>query len=66
MKAHTHYLWFNHESSVRRSSTSPTEVEKQVEVSKVREGIVLVSAMHISAPLSSLNDHESGLWDATS
>ena len=30
-------------------------------VSRVREGIVLVSAMHISASVF-VNDHESGLW----
>ena len=38
------------------------DVAQQVEVSKVREGIVLVSAMHISASVF-VNDHESGLWE---
>src|SRR5712664_2551208 len=61
MKAHTHYLWFN--TKRRQEIIDITdEVVKQVEVSKVREGIALVSAMHISASVF-VNDHESGLWD---
>ena len=34
---------------------------EQVAASGVREGLVLVSAMHISASVF-VNDHESGLW----
>src|SRR2546425_12496376 len=61
MKAQTHYLWFN--TKRRQEIIDITEeVAGQVEVSKVREGIVLVSAMHISASVF-VNDHESGLWD---
>jgi thiamine phosphate synthase YjbQ (UPF0047 family) len=57
---HTHYLWF--ETKTRREIIDITEpVAEQVKVSRVREGMVLVSAMHISASVFD-NDHESGLW----
>jgi len=58
MKAHTHYLWFN--TKRRQEIIDITdEVATQVETSTVREGLVLVSAMHISASVF-VNDHESG------
>src|SRR5260370_19143717 len=61
MKAQTHYLLFN--TKRRQEIIDITdEVAGQVEQSGVREGIVLVSAMHISASVF-VNDHESGLWD---
>src|ERR1043166_5342904 len=61
MKSHTHYLWFN--TKHRQEIIDITdEVVKVVEGSEVREGFVLVSAMHISASVF-VNDHESGLWD---
>ena len=61
MKAHTDYLWFN--TKRRQEIIDITaEVEKAVEVSKVVEGMALVSAMHISASVF-VNDHESGLWE---
>ena len=48
MPTHTHYLWF--ETKRRQEIIDITDqVETQVEASRVREGIVLVSAMHISA-----------------
>lgn len=60
MKSHTHYLWFNTKS--RQEIIDITEqVEEQVRASGVTEGMVLVSAMHISASVF-VNDHESGLW----
>jgi secondary thiamine-phosphate synthase enzyme len=60
MTTHTHYLWF--ETKRRQEIIDITdEVGEQVRVSKVLEGIVLVSAMHISASVF-VNDHESGLW----
>jgi secondary thiamine-phosphate synthase enzyme len=60
MKSHTHYLWFD--TTQRQEIIDITdEVEKQVASSGVREGMVLVSAMHISASVF-VNDHESGLW----
>ena len=60
MTTHTHYLWF--ETKRRQEIIDITdEVEQQVRGSGVREGFVLVSAMHISASVF-VNDHESGLW----
>ncbi|HXV90038.1 MAG TPA: secondary thiamine-phosphate synthase enzyme YjbQ [Gemmatimonadales bacterium] len=60
MKSHTHYLWF--ETRQRQEIIDITaEVEAEVKKSGVREGFVLVSAMHISASVF-VNDHESGLW----
>jgi secondary thiamine-phosphate synthase enzyme len=60
MKSHTHYLWFN--TKQRQEIIDITDsVEEQVRVSGVAEGLVLVSAMHISASVF-VNDHESGLW----
>ena len=60
MKTHTTYLTFN--TKHRQEIIDITdEVEQQVKLSRVREGFVLVSAMHISASVF-VNDHESGLW----
>ena len=60
MPAHTHYLWF--ETKKRQEIIDITDqVAEQVRASGVGEGMVLVSAMHISASVF-VNDHESGLW----
>ena len=60
MKSRTHYLWFN--TKQRQEIIDITEeVAGQVEESRVAEGLVLVSAMHITASVF-VNDHESGLW----
>ncbi len=60
MKTLTHYLWFT--TKQRQEILDITdEVEAQVAKSGVKEGMVLVSAMHISASVF-VNDHESGLW----
>ena len=60
MKSLTHYLWFT--TKQRQEIIDITEaVAGQVAKSGVREGLVLVSAMHISASVF-VNDHESGLW----
>jgi secondary thiamine-phosphate synthase enzyme len=60
MASHTHYLWF--ETKRRQEIIDITDaVAEQVRVSRIREGLVLVSAMHISASVF-VNDHESGLW----
>jgi secondary thiamine-phosphate synthase enzyme len=60
MKAHTEYRTFN--TQARREFVRITEnVQAAVDESGVREGMVLVSAMHISASVF-VNDHESGLW----
>jgi len=60
MSAHTHYLWFN--TTKRQEIIDITaQVEEQLGNSGIREGLALVSAMHISASVF-VNDHESGLW----
>jgi len=60
MKSHTHYLWFT--TRQRQEIIDITdEVAAQVAKSAVKEGFVLVSAMHITASVF-VNDHESGLW----
>jgi secondary thiamine-phosphate synthase enzyme len=59
MRAHTDYLWFN--TKTRQEFIRITdEVERIVSDSGVREGVVLVSAMHITAGVY-VNDWEDGL-----
>ncbi|MBE3581282.1 MAG: YjbQ family protein [Thermoanaerobacteraceae bacterium] len=59
MKSYTKYLWFNTER--RREYINITgEVEKAVEESGIQEGMVLVSAMHITAGVY-VNDDEPGI-----
>lgn len=59
MKVHTDYLWFN--TKKRREMIRITdEVAAIVKKSGVQEGMVLVSAMHITAGVY-VNDWEEGL-----
>lgn len=61
MKAHTEYLWFNtpqREQFVRITD----EVQDIVQRAEVHDGMVLVSAMHITAGVF-VNDWESGLHE---
>jgi secondary thiamine-phosphate synthase enzyme len=59
MKSRTEYLTFN--TPERRAFINITpQVRKIVEASGVKEGMVLVNAMHISASVF-INDDESGL-----
>lgn len=59
MKSHTEYLWFN--TKQKREFVNITDqVESIVAKSKVKEGLCLVSAMHITASVY-VNDAESGL-----
>ena len=59
MKSHRQELWFHAEK--RRQLFNVTgEVQSAVEASGVREGLVLVNAMHITASVF-INDDESGL-----
>ena len=59
MKAHTQYLWFN--TSKRRDYVNVTgEVERAVAASGIREGMALVSAMHITAGVY-VHDDEQGM-----
>ncbi|MCC6930838.1 MAG: YjbQ family protein [Gemmatimonadaceae bacterium] len=60
MQTHTNYLTFN-----TKKRQEIIDITDQVEACRaaaaIREGFVLVSAMHISASVF-VNDHESGLW----
>jgi secondary thiamine-phosphate synthase enzyme len=59
MATHTHYLWF--ETKQRQEIIDITDqVAEQVRASGVMEGMVLVSAMHITAGVY-VNDWEDGL-----
>ena len=61
MKFYTDYLWFNtkkHREYINISS----EVEDAVKKSGINEGMVLVSAMHITAAVY-VNDAEPGLLE---
>lgn len=61
MRSKTEYLWF--ETRARRELVRVTDtVAKIVEESGVQEGLVLVSAMHITAGVF-VNDDEPGLFD---
>jgi secondary thiamine-phosphate synthase enzyme len=60
MTTHTHYLWF-HTKQRQEIIDITDEVAAQLRASGIREGLALVSAMHISASVF-VNDHESGLW----
>lgn len=59
MKVATEYLWFNTKKHREYLNITP-EVERIVSKSGIREGMVLVSAMHITAAIY-VNDAESGL-----
>jgi len=61
MKSETEYFVF--ETKTKRELVNITErVAGVVEKSGIREGMVLVSAMHITAGVF-VNDHEPGLWE---
>jgi len=59
MKSHTEYLTFNTKKHREYVHITP-QVETAVQRSGVREGMVLVSAMHITAGVY-VNDNEPGL-----
>lgn len=59
MKSQTEYLWFNTKNK-REYINITREVEQVVAKSGVKEGMVLVSAMHITAGVY-VNDAETGL-----
>ncbi|NSW56033.1 MAG: YjbQ family protein [Armatimonadetes bacterium] len=59
MKSHTKYLWFRTEN--RREYINITaEVREALDESGIAEGMILVSAMHITAGIY-VNDAESGI-----
>ncbi len=59
MKFLTEYLWFNTKNH-REYINITNDVEKAVRKSGIKEGMVLVSAMHITAGVY-INDAENGL-----
>ena len=59
MKTHTEYLWFNTKKRQEFINITPL-VEEAIKKSGVKEGMALVSAMHITAGIY-VNDNESGL-----
>ncbi len=60
VRAYTEYLWFN--TKKRRELINITETVRDiVKKSGVKDGYVLVSAMHITAGVF-VNDDEEGLW----
>ena len=59
MKALTEHLWFDTKERVEFINITPT-VEELVKKSGVKEGMVLVNAMHITASVF-INDDERGL-----
>ena len=59
MKSHTLHLTFNLPARMAFQNITP-EVEEAVSDSGVKEGLVLVNAMHITASVF-INDDESGL-----
>lgn len=59
MKSHRKELWFN--TITRRQYINITrDVQNEIDISGIKEGMVLVNAMHISASVF-INDDESGL-----
>jgi secondary thiamine-phosphate synthase enzyme len=59
MKSHTEYLWFN--TKKKREFINITgELERALEKAQIMEGMVLASAMHITAGVY-INDAEDGL-----
>ena len=59
MRAHTEYLWFNTKKEREFINITP-EIEKALRKAKIEEGMVLASAMHITAGVY-INDAEDGL-----
>jgi len=59
MKSHTEYLWFNTKKHREFINITP-EVENALAKSQIKEGMILVSAMHITAGIY-VNDAENGL-----
>jgi len=59
MKFYTEYLWFNTENKRDYINITP-QVEEILAKSKIKDGMILVSAMHITAGVY-VNDDESGI-----
>ena len=61
MKSHTEYLTFNVPARMAFQNVTP-QVEAAVKKSGVKEGLVLVNAMHITSSIF-INDDEPGLHE---
>ncbi len=59
MKIHTDYLWFNTSQEQEFINITP-ELKRILKESKIKDGMMLVSAMHITAGVY-VNDDEPGL-----
>ena len=59
MKSHTEYLWFNTKKHREFINITP-KAEEILDKSGIKEGMLLVSAMHITAGIY-INDAEDGL-----
>lgn len=59
MRFHTEYLWFNTKKH-REYINITDEIENIVSKSRIKDGMVLVSAMHITAGVF-VNDNENGI-----
>ena len=59
MKSYTEYLWYNTKKH-REYINITQEIERILDKSGIKEGMILVSAMHITAAVY-VNDAESGL-----
>ena len=59
MQSHTKYLWFNTKER-REYINIMREVEEALQESEVQEGMILISAMHITAGVY-VNDAEPGI-----
>ena len=59
MKSKTQYLYFNTKTRIAFVNITD-QVQKFIEESKIKEGICLVNAMHITSSVF-VNDNESGL-----
>ena len=59
MKSHTEYLWFDTKKKMEFINITP-QVESVLKKSGIQEGLMLVSAMHITAGIW-VNDDEQGL-----
>jgi len=59
VKSYTDYLWFNTKKQ-REFINITGDVEKALAKSQIKEGLILVSAMHITAAVY-VNDAEDGL-----
>jgi secondary thiamine-phosphate synthase enzyme len=60
MKSHTEYLWFETRERVEFINITD-ECERILQESGIKEGLMLVSAMHITASIW-VNDNEPGIW----